>query len=464
MKGIERLPMDEMQLLSLTIVRARELIRDSQITPEELVEACLARIARLNGKLNAFLSVMREGALRDARYATEGLKRGEDWGPLHGIPIAVKDLIDIEGEITTAGSEFLRYNEAKGDADVVRRLRAAGAILIGKTNLHEFALGTTTINPHFGPTRNPWNPEHIPGGSSGGSGTAVGALMVPGALGTDTGGSVRIPAALCGITGLRPGKKRISAEGVVPLSVTLDAVGPMAHTAEDVAIMLDVLDANPIDPASATGKINEPIKGLRVGLPSDNFFWLESDFEVVAAVRAAVDKLVDMGMKMEEISLPQMQTAMKASTIIAISEAANYHKERMENEPGKFGDDVRSRLELAKRYSAVDYAWARQYAREWRAFLGELLREKIDVIALPTTPCPAMKIEGLDSVAAGGLLLKFNYPLSLSSLPALSMPCGFTQDGLPIGIQLVGLRESTILQVAHAYQQATDWHTRQPEL
>jgi aspartyl-tRNA(Asn)/glutamyl-tRNA(Gln) amidotransferase subunit A len=456
--------MDEMQLLSLTIVKARELIRSGEITPEELVDACLARIARLNGKLNAFLDVMRDAAMQDARYATEGLKRGENWGPLHGIPIAVKDLIDIEGQHTTAGSEYFRYNEAKADADVTRRLRAAGAILIGKTNLHEFAMGTTNINPHYGPARNPWNPECIPGGSSGGSGAAVGALMVPGALGTDTGGSVRIPAALCGITGLRPGKKRVSGEGVVPLSVTLDIVGPMAHTAEDVAVMLDVLDANPIDPASATSKIKEPIKGMRIGVPTDSFFWLESDFEVVGAVRAAIDKLADIGMRVEEIALPDIKTALKASTIIAISEAANYHKERLEDNPSKFGEDVRSRLALAERYTGIEYAWARQYGREWRAMLNEMLHERINVIALPVTPCPAMKIEGLDSIAAGGLLLKFNYPFSLSSLPALSMPCGFTQDGLPIGIQLVGLRESTILRVAHAYQQATTWHTRLPEL
>ncbi len=454
--------MDEMQLINLTIAEASARIREKQISPVELVEAYLAHIERVNPKLNAFLCVMRESALEEAHYASESIHRGEDWGLLHGIPIAVKDLIDVAGEKTTAASDFLRDNIAAEDADVVRRLRAAGAIIIGKTHLHEFAIGATTVNPHYGPARNPWNPDCSPGGSSGGSGAAVAAMMCPGALGTDTGGSVRVPSALCGLTGIRPGKGRVSTEGVIPMSWTLDTVGPMAHTAHDVAILLDVLDMQPLSPASCLDRINEPVKGLKIGVPTDDFFWMETDFEVVGCVRTATEMLSDMGLPVVDIQLLTIMEVLRASQIIALADAVAFHRERLQQEPERFGRDVWRRLQSGSEYSAPDYASARQMGREWRHSLRELFREKIDVLALPTTPIPAPKIEGLDSIDAGKALLRFSYPFSLSNLPVVSIPCGFTSDSLPIGLQLVAPTEGVALRVAHAYQQATAWHTQRP--
>jgi aspartyl-tRNA(Asn)/glutamyl-tRNA(Gln) amidotransferase subunit A len=456
--------MDEYQLLNLTITQAVRLIKDKQITPLELMEATMARIERLNPQINAYLHVMRDGAVKQARQATEAIRRGEDWGPLHGIPLAVKDLIDVAGEPTTAGSEFLRHNVAAEDAAVITQLRAAGAIIVGKTNLHEYAVGATNVNPHYGSALNPWNVELSTGGSSGGSGAAVAALMASGALGTDTGGSVRIPSALCGLTGLRPGKGRVSAQGVIPMSWTLDAVGPMARSAEDVALMLDALDQVVDRPALAFQGIAAPVKGLRLGVVIDPYFWNETDFEIVAAVRTAVDRLGELGMEVVEVRLEVLEDALKASQVIAISEALAYHKERMATHPERFGEDVRGRLEMAADRTAVEYALARQTGREWRQRLRDLFRSKADVLIMPATQTQAPKLEGIDSVLAGRPLLRFNYPFSLSYLPALSAPCGFTNDGLPVGMQLVAPREATVLAVAHAYQQATDWHTRRPVL
>jgi aspartyl-tRNA(Asn)/glutamyl-tRNA(Gln) amidotransferase subunit A len=288
--------------------------------------------------------------------------------------------------------------------------------------------------------------------------------MCSAALGTDTGGSVRIPAALCGITGLRPGKGRVSAQGVIPMSWSLDTVGPMARTAADVALLLDVLDALPDLPAMAADKLGASVRGLRVGLPTDLYFWAETNFEIVGAVRAAADQFSDMGLEVKEVTLGLLEEALRASQVISISEALAYHKERMETAPGRFGEDVRGRLETAAKRTAVEYALARQAGRGWRRFLHDLFRDEVDVLLTPTTQTPPPLLEGIESVGAGRPLLRFNYPFSLSNLPALSAPCGFTSDGLPIGMQLVAPREATVCQVAHAYQAVTDWHTRRPVL
>jgi aspartyl-tRNA(Asn)/glutamyl-tRNA(Gln) amidotransferase subunit A len=455
---------DETQFVNLTIADATRLMKEGQVSPLELVEACLARIERLNSRLNAFLSVTRESALEEAGYASDAIRRGENWGALHGIPIAVKDIIDMAGEKTTAASDFLRDNIVQEDADVVRRLRAAGAIIIGKTHLHEFAIGVTTINPHYGPARNPWDMDCSPGGSSGGSGAGVSAMMCLGALGTDTGGSVRIPSALCGLTGIRPGRGRVSTEGVIPMSWTLDTVGPMAYTAYDVALLLDILDLQSLTPASCLDRIDEPVQGLRVGVPTDDFFWLETDYQIVGAVRAAVDTLSDMGLSIVDIQFPSMPEVLRAAQVISLSDAVAFHRERLKQASERFGHDVRMRLQAGSRLSAPEYAAARQTGREWRHMLRELFREQIDILALPTTPISAPKIAGAQNVDLSKILPRFTYPFSLSYLPALSVPCGFTSDGLPIGLQMIAPREGMVLRVAHAYQQATQWHTQRPAL
>src|SRR5574341_823887 len=348
--------MDDVQLIGLTISRAAALIRSGDLSPRVLVEDCLARIQRLNPHLNSFLTVMEDDALREAHAAEEATARGEDWGPLHGIPIAVKDLIDIAGERTTAASLFFKDHVAAEDADVVRQLRAAGAILIGKTHLHEFAIGATNVNPHYGPAHNPWNLDYSPGGSSGGSAAAVAASMCLAALGTDTGGSVRVPSALCGLTGLRPGKDRISTRGVIPMSWTLDSVGPLAHTAYDVALLLDALDNQPLSPARCVARTADPVRGLRLGIPEDDFFWRESDVQVIRAVRNAANTLADIGMQQVQIHLPMVKDVLRAASVISLSDAVAYHHDRLESAPEKFGDDVRTRLEWGIKRTGVEYA------------------------------------------------------------------------------------------------------------
>jgi aspartyl-tRNA(Asn)/glutamyl-tRNA(Gln) amidotransferase subunit A len=455
--------MDELQFAGLTIVDAVARIKRRELSPIDLTREMLRRMDRLNGRLNAFITIMHTSAAEQARHAEEALDRGEDWGALHGVPIAVKDLIDVEGERTTGGSPRFP-DRVDQDSDVVTRLKAAGAIIIGKTNLHELAIGVTNNNPHFGAAHNPWNTDYSPGGSSGGSGAAVAASMVPAALGTDTGGSVRIPAAICGISGLRPGKGRLSGQGVLPMSWTLDSVGPMAHTAEDLAILTDVLDARLDSPANCLETLQEPVRWLKIGIPTDPFFWLDTHFEVVGAVRAAIDQLADLGMLVNDLPLNLAEDALRASQVISMGDAAAFHAGRMKDSPEKFGVDVLSRLEWGAKNTAAQYAQARQTGKAWRHRLSEVFQQ-VDVLALPTTPVAALPLaEGTEAANAARILLKFTYPFSLSYLPSVSIPCGLTSDGLPIGLQLVAPAEKTILRVAHAFQQATDWHTRLPDI
>ncbi len=443
----------------LTLVEAAQQIHRRALSPVDVVEECLDRIERLNPLLNAFLTVLAEDARREARYAAEALRRGENWGPLHGIPVGVKDLIDVEGVPTTAGSDFLRGNIATADAAVIRRLRAAGAIIIGKTHLHEFALGATNINPHYGPARNPWNTTLSPGGSSGGSAAAVASGMCLGALGTDTGGSVRLPAALCGLTGLRPATGQISTEGVIPLSWTLDTVGPIAHTAQDVALLLDALDLGRT--TSYAEHLSKSVGGLRLGLPNDDAIWRETALDGVAAVRTAVERLAELGMKVVEVNLPLLADAFQAARIISRADSAVYHYERLASEPQRFGADVRRKLEWGMTLRAVDYVQALRLGQAWRTALGELFAEHVDVLVTPTTPIAAIEIADEEPTPDP---LTFTYPFSLSHLSALSIPCGFTRDGLPLGMQLIAPQAGTLLNVAHAYQQVTDWHLRRPPL
>ncbi len=455
---------DHARLTALTIAHAAGLIAAGDLSPRELVEACLARIERLNPALNAFLSVMADEALREARHASEALARGEHWGPLHGIPVAVKDLIDVAGEFTTAGSLLMGQARAADDADVVRLLRAAGAILIGKTNLHELAIGATSVNPHYGAVHNPWNLDYSPGGSSGGSAAAVAGWLCPAALGTDTGGSIRVPSALCGLTGMRPGSGRVSRRGVLPMSWTLDTVGPIAHTAYDVALMLDVLDGQPAAPARCLMHLTEPVGGLRVGLPVDDFFWRETDYQVVGAVRRAAEVLSDLGLLVAEVSLPDVQQALQAASVISLADAAAFHEERLARQSQSLGADVRARLEWGANRSGPEYARARQTGREWQAQLLALLRESVDILLVPTTPVAAYPLAHSEGLAAARELLRFTYPFSLSGLPALNLPCGLTDDGFPIGCQLIAAGESMLTRVAHAYQQATGWHLQRAPL
>lgn len=449
---------------------AAALLRARTISSVELTRACLARIADLDPELVAFITSTPEAALTSAKRADDELAHGRVRGPLHGIPVALKDLYDTAGVRTTAGSRILRDHVPASDSAVAERLWAAGAIGLGKTNLHEWAFGVTNQNPHFGAAKNPWDRARVPGGSSGGSAIAVATGMCFLSPGSDTGGSIRIPAALCGIAGLKPTFGRVSLRGAVPLSWTLDHAGPLARTVRDLALAMNVLagyDAG--DPFSAnvavsdhTGELDDGARDVRVLVPTTHFFD-DADPEVTAAVRAAIDVLRSLGARVREAPLPYTDLLRSTQRAIITVDAATYHASRLRERSGDFGVDVRERLRGGETISAREYAQARHDREVVRRAWGDVLQET-DVIVTPTTPIAAPPREGQDALAAAARLTAYTSPFNLTGLPAASIPCGFTRSGLPIGLQVAAgpWREASLLRVANAYERATEWHDRHP--
>jgi aspartyl-tRNA(Asn)/glutamyl-tRNA(Gln) amidotransferase subunit A len=448
-----------------TIAQASTAIRAQQISPLELTQICLRRIEAIDPQINAFIMITVESALDEAHIATAEIARGEYRSPLHGIPLAIKDLFDVRGVATTAGSPLLKDNVAQDDAFVVKQLREAGAIFLGKLNMHEWALGVTGVNPHFGTARNPWNTAHITGGSSSGSGAALAAGLCYGSLGSDTGGSIRIPSSLCGVVGLKPTYGRVSVRGVIPLSWSLDHVGPMARSVDDVAALFNVTkmhDAS--DPYSVLNSelgmrsaesFNIPYSAFRIGIPDDYFF---SDLhpETEAAYRAAIKTLGEIGFELRDVSLPGFEASEKASAKILLAEAAAYHLEHIEQRADQIGEDVLTRFKWGLDVTGVEYAFARRTQVEWRHKMVQLF-EAIDALVLPATPFPATSIDVSDPVALSrGNLTRFTRMFNLTSNPAIVLPCGRTVDGLPIGLQIVGAhwQEETILRIAKAFEEA----------
>ncbi len=441
---------------------------------EAMTEAALARLADVGGQINAFISVRAEEALAEAREIDARRERGEPLGALAGLPIAVKDNIDVAGCPATAGSSFLADRVPDADAEVVRRLRAADAVVIGKTGLHELAYGVTSNNPHYGPVRNPWDTTRIPGGSSGGSGAALGADICVLALGTDTGGSVRIPAALNGVCGLRPTYGSISTRGTVPVCASLDTVGPMARSMRDVALLHRVIRgydrADPWamqapcggDDGATAGR--DGVAGLRIALAS-GFFAEEVQPEVSRCVRTAAEQFAALGAEVSEREIPGAQEAVSITNRLVLADALSVHAERLERDPDGFGEDVRRRLELGREVSGVDVMRAIAAMRGWHARMLEHF-EQIDLLLLPSTLTTAPPIEGSEMISTTALLTRFTYPWSLAWLPGGSIPCGFDDRGLPIGLQLVAApwRDELILRAGEAYQRVTDWHLRRPPL
>ncbi|MDO8615235.1 MAG: amidase [Dehalococcoidia bacterium] len=459
-------------LTGLSIAAAGRLIRERKLSPVELTEACLQRIEAVDGRLNAFITVMAEEALAAARDASDEIARGGYRGPLHGIPLALKDIFGLAGARLTAGSKILRDNVSQDDSDAAARLKAAGAVILGKLNLHEFAFGATGVNPHFGPVRNPWDTQRITGGSSSGAGAAVAAGECMAALGTDTGGSIRIPASLCGVVGLKPTYGRVSRRGVLPLSWSLDHVGPLARTVEDAAIVLQAIAGrDPLDDSSSAEPVPDyaaalagGVRGLRVGVPRE-FFYDALDAGVEEAVRKAVAVLEGLGAEVREVSLPYIQEIPGAVTAIMLPEALAYHQRWMAERPDDYGDDVRYRLELGAAFTAVQYIQA-QRLRElavgaWR----RQVFDRVDLLATPATPVTAPPIAEGELQATLGLIRMTN-PINLLGLPAVSLPCGFSETALPIGLQLIArwFEEPMLLRAAHAYEGATAWRQRAPPL
>jgi len=453
-----------------TIVQLAPRLRRKDVSPVELTRACLDRIEKLNPVLNAFITVTAESALAEARAAEIEISRGEWRGPLHGIPIALKDLIDTAGTRTTAASGLYQNRVPAEDAEVVCRLRRAGAVIPGKNNLHEFAYGGSSLVSFFGDVHNPWNVEHVAGGSSGGSAAAVAAEFCYAAIGTDTAGSIREPAALCGCVGIKPTYGRVSARGVIPLSWSLDHVGPLAATVSDAAAVLQVIAGyDPLDVGSAdvpvsdyVSGLGEATKALRVGVPRAYFFD-DLDDEVRAAVEQALVVIRTLVAEIHDVRIEVI-----ADRTVQAAESFAYHADHVARTPELYQPETLRRIRSGENISAEQYIQRRRELdwerRRVRDFFGD-----VDLLVTPATPIPAPAIGDLkkdpEALRPAELkLLRNTRPFNVWGLPAVSLPCGFTKSGLPIGLQIAGppWREDLVLRLAHAYESATAWHERRP--
>jgi aspartyl-tRNA(Asn)/glutamyl-tRNA(Gln) amidotransferase subunit A len=456
----------------LTLTGAAEQIERGELSPLELTEAFLQRIQKINPTVNAFITVTEQEALRNARQAEMEIRKGNYRGALHGIPVAIKDIFETADVRTTAGSKILAEYVPSADATAVARLYQNGAIIIGKANLHEWALGVTNDNPHFGATRNPWSLERIPGGSSGGSAAALSAHMCLGALGTDTGGSIRIPASACGVVGIKPTYGLVSLKGVFPLSWSLDHAGPMALTVRDLATLLDAISGydeddpvsaqNAKDRGYASALDNQDIEQLRIAAPKDYFFE-RVDRDVENAVRNAIRAFEKLGAFVSEQDYANLKGDAGTSRIIALSEAGVIHHQHVLERKSEIGEDVLAPLGIGLKTSLDDYVRARRIQIEKRREYIRFFRN-VDILLTPTLPVEPPTREGLDPVKTNVTLIGLTAPFNLTGLPAISLPCGFTSRGLPIGMQLVATHwnEQVLFRAANAFENATDWHKRKP--
>ena len=451
-----------------SIVALAPRIRRKEVSPVDLTRDCLDRIEKLNPALNAFITVTAEAAMAAARAAEAEIFRGEWRGPLHGIPVAIKDLIDTKGTLTTAASAMHQNRVPAEDADVVRRLRQAGAVTLGKNNLHEFAYGGSSLVSFFGDMLNPWNEAHITGGSSGGSAAAVAAGLCYAAIGTDTAGSVREPAALCGCVGIKPTYGRVSCRGVIPLSWSLDHVGPLAASVADAATVLqaiagyDALDIYSVDvPVSDyVSGIGEGAKTLRVGVPRQHFF-----DDLHDEVRSAVEQALVV-IRTLVASVLELNIQVPTNRNVQAPESYAYHAENIARAPELYQPETLRRIKTGEKISAAEYIQGRhEQERERRRALQFF--SDVDLLITPTTPIPAPAIADLrknpEALRPAELvLLRNTRPFNVWGLPTISVPCGFTKNGLPIGLQIAGShwREDLVLRLAYAYEQNTEWHLR----
>jgi aspartyl-tRNA(Asn)/glutamyl-tRNA(Gln) amidotransferase subunit A len=453
----------------LTIGELSGLLREKRVSPVEVVQMCLERIERFNPTLNAFITVTAESALAEAHQAEAEIRAGRWRGPLHGVPIALKDLFDIAGVPTTAASGVFQNRVPEKDSEVVRRLKRAGALLLGKLNMHEFAYGGSSVIGFFGAVRNPWLHQHVAGGSSSGSAVAVAAGMCFGALGSDTGGSIRLPAAYCGAVGLKPTYGRVSTRGVIPLSWSCDHVGPLTRSVADAALMLQALagydaeDLTSIDtpvPDYSAG-LREP-KPLRVGIPS-SYFYESLDPEIGRAMTAVIRLIGKLAQGVHDMELPTAN-----DIVILRAEAYAYHSEMVEKNAGLYQPDTLRRIRSGAEISSAVYIRALRQMGEYRRAIGKVF-ESVDILITPTSPIlPPTIAELLGDVDnlrnKEILMLRNTRPFNALGLPTISMPCGFTGTGLPIGMQITGApwAEGSVLALARAYEQQTNWHDHHP--
>jgi aspartyl-tRNA(Asn)/glutamyl-tRNA(Gln) amidotransferase subunit A len=459
----------------MTIQEAGRALRAREVSSRELTAGCLERIEKGNGRLNAFLTVTAEAALAAAEVADRELASGQDRGALHGIPIALKDVFCTKGVRTTCGSLLYKDYVPGYDAAVAERFAAAGAVMVGKTHMHELAYGVTSNNPHFGPVRNPWDTDRVPGGSSGGSGAAVADGMAFVAMGSDTGGSIRVPGAFCNTVGLKPSYGRVSRYGVLPLDFSLDHMGPLTRTVRDAAICLQVLAGrDERDDTSSFAPVDEYVpaegvsmRGLRIGVP-ENFYFDLVEPEVEAAVRGMAALAADLGARVETVRVPDVASLNAVGRVILLSEASAVY-ERFADRRSDFGADVRVLFDQGALLPATDYVNAQRLRRQFRE---EFLRlfDGIDLLLTPTAPTVAKRI-GDTTITIRGVEEDFRLAttrlvrgVNVLGFPAISIPCGFGEGGMPIGLQLIArpFAERVLLAGAAALEDATSFHRRRP--
>ncbi len=448
----------------ISLTDQRDLVKSREVSASDLASNCYRQIEKLNPTLNAFITVIppEKNSLPQSGSI-----------PLQGIPIAVKDLYNTKGIRTTGGSKFFADNIPTEDAFVVQKIKKAGGQIIGKTNTHEIALGVTNNNPHFGACRNPWDITRTPGGSSGGSAVAVATGMALAAVGTDTGGSIRIPAALCGVVGLKPTYGRVSLRGILPLSWNLDHAGPITRKVEDAALMLQVMGGYDEEdptcmktlPGDYSSHLMDSMVERKIALAVGSFIEEAADAEVLEAIRKAAKVLEEQGVIITEVNVDFLKEAALANSLMTQADGAAFHRERMKEHPDWFGADVRQRLETGAAFTSSEYALARRTQVEVRRKC-ELMFDQFDTLILPTTPITAPVLEGENAVERARQLTRFTSPFNLTGLPALTVPCGFSQEELPIGLQIVSRpwNEAGVLRTGYAYQQATTWHKMKPKI
>ncbi|WP_201318236.1 amidase [Paenibacillus sp. EPM92] len=444
-----------------TISSVASSLKKKEISPVELTTKLLERIERLEPTLNAFITVLSDDALTQAKLLEQELQQGNVRGPLHGVPIAIKDVFETKDRITTAGSKIFESWKPDKDAAVIQCLKDAGAIIIGKNNLHEFCAGSTTENPHYGQTRNPWDVNKIPGGSSGGSAVAVATGMCFGAVGTDTTGSVRLPSSICGVVGLKPTYEVVSREGLVPLSWTFDHIGPISRTVEDSAIMLSVMADK-----DKLGKLDlnlsfqkDSLYGVRIGV-CDDYFFEHMDPEMKDIVHTAIQKLQDLGAEIIEINLPNTDQALEAQKTIAKSEAYSFHKPMFDKYPERYGKDLNVRLNSGKEVTASEYLQAQRFRRRFIDNALHTLRQ-CDIIVSPTNVIVPYDIGTIPPEKTINNIFNLGKTAIASFLgfPAITVPCGFTRQLLPVGMQLIGkpYSEGLLLEVGSVYEKSENW-------
>lgn len=468
-----------MDVLELSLTEAADAIRRGKISSVELTQTAIARARKLGPGLNCFALLNAEEALAEARKADRSLKRGQRRGPLHGVPLAHKDLFYRKGKVVACGSKIRRNFVPDTSATVIDRLAAAGAVNLGALHMAEFAFSPTGYNEHYGHARNPWNPAYVPGGSSSGSGAAVAARIVFGSLGTDTGGSLRHPAAMCGLTGLKPTVTRVSRAGVMPLSHSLDCVGPLARTARDCARLLTVIGgADAADPTAARrpapkyeAALDGKARGLRIGVPR-SYYYDPVDAQIRKKLEQSLDTLRSLGAKTVEVGVPDMTLVNTLMHVVMAVEAATVHRRWLQTRRGDYADQVASRIEPGLFYPATRYCEAlAMRASICREFIDTALKG-VDVLHLPAIPIPVPTIEetirGDPARVAQviGVVGHCTRGINYLGLPAISVPAGFDTNGLPVAFQLVGrpFAEATLLRAADAYQRATEWHRCSPSM